>query len=502
MNVSQKLIISFSILLVCVVSTTSYYLYNMYESSIIDNKIHDMKDEIVEKTSEINSLHNSAKDELYLVMQNPLFVEYFNLPDTKAGNIYKNGVLQFTDKQRELKTKLEQLIYNFQNKFQVDETCLVDLSGEEHVRLVLHKIAPDSQLSGKETQTPFFIPTFEKSKDDVNVQYPYLSPDTNRWVFAYSSPIVLGDGKKPAFFHFEIPMNVFESFVHAKNARVYVLDSSGYIIADSQHQISSNTSPDLTKHFPSINTISVSSEFNKLIQQMKNEKAGFGTYDISGETHYVVYERMAAFDWTLVYDKPYSALLGQTNLLDLRMELTIIATLSGIAAIASSIFITRIISKRINIVKKGMNEISISKLGMKIIDHKNDEFSDLVNNFNSMSDKLYVKNLQLTEAEEQYRYLYDNDPDLLGTISTEGILLNCNKTYAAVLGSTKEELIGKPVFDYVADRSIEDAMTSFSSFLANGKIRDNEIWIKRRDGSIFPSLISANGRFDENGKLI
>ena len=54
MNVSQKLIISFSILMVYIVSTTSYYLYNMYESSIIDNKIHDMKDEIVEKTRLMN----------------------------------------------------------------------------------------------------------------------------------------------------------------------------------------------------------------------------------------------------------------------------------------------------------------------------------------------------------------------------------------------------------------------------------------------------------------
>ncbi|MBI1829701.1 MAG: PAS domain S-box protein [Thaumarchaeota archaeon] len=104
-------------------------------------------------------------------------------------------------------------------------------------------------------------------------------------------------------------------------------------------------------------------------------------------------------------------------------------------------------------------------------------------------------------AKKELEDLYNENPDLLSTVNPEGIVLNCNKTHAAILGYTREELIGKSIFNYVADKSIENAMSLFSSFIANGKIRDNEIWIKKRDGSNFPCLISANGRFDENGKL-
>ena len=51
----------------------------------------------------------------------------------------KNGVLQFTERQTELKQELERWVYHFQNKFDVDETCLIDSSGQEHTKISSYK---------------------------------------------------------------------------------------------------------------------------------------------------------------------------------------------------------------------------------------------------------------------------------------------------------------------------------------------------------------------------
>ncbi|MGI0062796.1 MAG: PAS domain S-box protein, partial [Nitrosotalea sp.] len=54
---------------------------------------------------------------------------------------------------------------------------------------------------------------------------------------------------------------------------------------------------------------------------------------------------------------------------------------------------------------------------------------------------------------EKYRNLYDNSPDLYRTINIDGIILDCNKTYATKLGYTKKEIVGKTIFEHVAESS-------------------------------------------------
>ena len=213
-----------SVLIISSISITSLFIYQFLETSLIENEIYDMMHRVDEKTVEIQTLHNRASEDLVFALKNPLFVEYFELPESKAGNVYKDGTLQFTDKQQEIKSKLENWIFNFQNKFQVDETCLIDVSGQEHTRLVLKKTAPDYDLSSEEKLAPFFEPSFEKSLDEVHLQFPYISPDTNRWVFAYASPVVLGDTQKSAIYHFEMPIDIFEDIVDVNTGRMFVLD--------------------------------------------------------------------------------------------------------------------------------------------------------------------------------------------------------------------------------------------------------------------------------------
>jgi signal transduction histidine kinase len=350
-----KLIIMFSIVIIVVVLSTSYISFKSLESAVIDSQLLQMGHEVEVKANFIDNLNARASGDLLFAVKNPVFVKYFELPDTKAGNIYKNDVLQFTPQQRTIKNELDQWIYNFQDKFSVDETCLIDRTGQEHTRLVMKKIAPDSDLSHEESSTPFFKPSFQKNIDEVYLQYPYVSPDTERWVFAYTTPIVLNDGSKPAFYHFEIPLKSFQDITKVDQGRAYVVDSAGYLVADSGHVYnqSLNSAPfgqSPKDFFPSINTISASSEFNEDIRNIlasdnNSTNTGHVTYSgEDGELHYIVFKRLPMFGWILAYEKPYSLMMsGNYSLHNLAVILFVIS----LGIIAAGLIAIYVLSDRI-----------------------------------------------------------------------------------------------------------------------------------------------------------
>jgi len=308
----NTLIVTFSVILIFSIGITYYLSLEYSKSTVLDSDIEEMRSVISQRSQEIESLHDKAGEELVLALKDPLFVEYFELPETKDGNTYEDGVLQFTDKQNEIKSDLEQLVYLFQIKFDVDETCIIDRSGQEHTRLVLSRIAYNEDLSPDEEFAPFFEPSFEKNLDEIHLQFPYVSPDTERWVFAYTSPVVLGDGQKPAFFHFEMPITVFQELVNVDVGRMYVVDPDGFIIADSEDSSISNSKYEVTAknitdfvpsdYFPSMSEDTTFSDFGSLLQ-MTNSETEFFKYSNNGEENYVLFKQLPTFGWVLVYEK-------------------------------------------------------------------------------------------------------------------------------------------------------------------------------------------------------
>lgn len=102
----------------------------------------------------------------------------------------------------------------------------------------------------------------------------------------------------------------------------------------------------------------------------------------------------------------------------------------------------------------------------------------------------------------KYRKLYEESPVMQRTVNTDGIILECNQKYAKTVGYPKNEIIGKSIFDFVAEQSIKEMRNTFESWKETGHAENREIWFKRRDGSTFPALLSANNIYDEKGKLI
>lgn len=106
------------------------------------------------------------------------------------------------------------------------------------------------------------------------------------------------------------------------------------------------------------------------------------------------------------------------------------------------------------------------------------------------------------KAEQKYRNLYDNSLDLLRTINLQGIITDCNQTYINTLGYTREETVGASIFEHVAEESLETLQDAFKTWKSNGIVRDRKIWLKKKDGQKFPTLLSATNLYDRTGNLI
>jgi len=120
----------------------------------------------------------------------------------------------------------------------------------------------------------------------------------------------------------------------------------------------------------------------------------------------------------------------------------------------------------------------------------------------SQFEELEKSHSLLKQMEQRYRNLYEKAPGLLRSITTEGILIDCNETYAKALGYTKQEAVGVSFYEHTAERSIADLRENLEAWQKSQEVGRKDIWMKRKDGSIFPSLLTGASLYDDQGKLI
>src|SRR5579872_29086 len=102
----------------------------------------------------------------------------------------------------------------------------------------------------------------------------------------------------------------------------------------------------------------------------------------------------------------------------------------------------------------------------------------------------------------KYKNLYEGSPVMQRTVNTDGIIIECNQIYVKNFGNEKSDIIGKSLFDHVAEHNKESMQKTFENWKKSGRVENEEIWLKRKDGSTFPALLSANNIYDNKGKLI
>ncbi|HZS74683.1 MAG TPA: PAS domain-containing sensor histidine kinase [Candidatus Nitrosotalea sp.] len=147
-----------------------------------------------------------------------------------------------------------------------------------------------------------------------------------------------------------------------------------------------------------------------------------------------------------------------------------------------------------------LNELEQEKI---ILSETNILLEEMMQEF-KVASTLQLKNEvhKIKELEQKYHNLYDGSPILFRTINLKGIIIDCNTLYASSLGYSKKEIIGKSIFDHVAKKSIGQLRKSFQTWKKTGAVKSTEVWLQRKNGTVFPALLSATNLYDDKGKLI
>lgn len=106
----------------------------------------------------------------------------------------------------------------------------------------------------------------------------------------------------------------------------------------------------------------------------------------------------------------------------------------------------------------------------------------------------------LRASEDKYRSLFDNSMDTIYISSLGGDFLDINEAGVELLGYSREELLSINVSITYANP--EDRKQFVKSMKTNGFVKDYEIQLMKKDGTVIDTLITATMRRDHENRVV
>ena len=524
MSIKIKFIGLFVVLLFAGLAISSGISYKVTENTMVESALTTMDHDNLQVIQKVDLFHKKAQSDLLMAMEHPVFKDYFSLMETRSGNRYnQDGHIQFTQAQQKFKNVLDNWSLSLQKRFPIVETCLIDQTGQEHTRVTFGKIAPSEDFSNEESMAPFFLPTMALVTGQVHVQYPYMSPDAGKWVFSYTSPVILDDGSKPGLFHYELPVALFQSLIqknrdpetgHTSASRFIILDPEGLIVADSDQTIPLEVKKNLIlqkedgkhrlkEYLPQINSISSSSRFVDIIERMVQGEIGSGWFDNQGGRYHITFRPLATFGWSIAHIRPTHALLkGETSLTGIRIAFTLIALGTLLLAVIILWFGVGKMIHPLQHLTNMVREIALGTLNLssRVEVVGEDELGVLAKAFNHMFDTLEHN----TESKVFTENVFGAMVDGLVVLDRENCIQRVNKAIIEILEESEEELLGRPLDQLILDHTFSALM--FRDLLAKRFFRSQETVFETKDGRKVPVAISSSllfeGEFTITGMVI
>ncbi|HEV3162569.1 MAG TPA: PAS domain S-box protein [Isosphaeraceae bacterium] len=109
----------------------------------------------------------------------------------------------------------------------------------------------------------------------------------------------------------------------------------------------------------------------------------------------------------------------------------------------------------------------------------------------------------LKESEERFRSLYDEAPVGYHEIDLEGTILNVNRTECELIGYTREEMVGRPIFDFVSPAAREEAQRAVREKIAGLRpLEPFEREYVTRDGRALVLAIEDRFKLDDQSQIV
>ena len=117
--------------------------------------------------------------------------------------------------------------------------------------------------------------------------------------------------------------------------------------------------------------------------------------------------------------------------------------------------------------------------------------------------KLIEARIKAEENEKKFKVLYNNSPDMYVSVSPKDALIQlCNETLIQKTGYSRDEIIGSPIFKMYHEDCMDDVKKAFELFVETGEVKDQELLLKRKDGSKIEVSLNVNAIRSEKGEII
>ncbi|MFZ5670706.1 MAG: PAS domain S-box protein [Pseudomonadota bacterium] len=97
------------------------------------------------------------------------------------------------------------------------------------------------------------------------------------------------------------------------------------------------------------------------------------------------------------------------------------------------------------------------------------------------------------------RWFFDNALDMFAVVNREGVFLEINDAWERITGWTREDVVGRPVFDFLHEDSFEEAKDSRRRMKAEGQTV-NQLRMRRKDGAWI--WIQGRSRLDPDDNMV
>lgn len=125
-------------------------------------------------------------------------------------------------------------------------------------------------------------------------------------------------------------------------------------------------------------------------------------------------------------------------------------------------------------------------------------FRDIVDSEGRIADHLK----SITHEKDEINDLYEQAPCGYHSLDENGCYVRINQTELNWLGKSRDEVIGQPFKNFIAEPGRSQFDKSFATFLAQGHIEDVEFSLMHANGTARPVLINATLIHDADGKPV
>lgn len=111
---------------------------------------------------------------------------------------------------------------------------------------------------------------------------------------------------------------------------------------------------------------------------------------------------------------------------------------------------------------------------------------------------------KLIASEKRFKSFYEDDPVMHISVNPQtSLIVHCNAMAVTKLGyDSKEELLGKPIFDLYSEEAQIKAIKTNRKFQKTGELVNMEQSILTKKGKVLPVILNATAELDEEGEIV